>query len=342
MVKYVLRRLIQAVPTMLGISLVCFMLMSALPGGVVAALTTDPRLTPEQQQRIAALYGENDPWFVKYLNWMIGDDWQLRDKDGDGDFDGYGTRRGVLRGDFGNSYVNGSRPVSELILEKIPATLELGISAILIGLLLGVPIGILAAVNRGKLFDNFFRVFAVVTRSVPVFWLGLMAILVFGAWLKWLPMGDRCPVALIGCPPLHQRLHHLLLPAIILGAGGVATYSRYLRASMLDVINQDYVRTAKAKGLEQRKVWFVHAARNALIPLATFLGPTVTGVLGGAVITESIFSWPGLGRQTFQAVVSKDYPLVMASVLIAALATILGFLISDILYAIVDPRIRFK
>ncbi len=341
MTRYILRRLLQSLPTLFGITLITFLLMSAAPGGPVAALATDPRATPEQQQRLAASLGANDPWYTQYINWLIGDDWQLRDKDGDGKLDGYGTRQGILRGDFGHSYYS-NRPVLELIGERIPATLELGGVALLLGLGIGVPVGILAAVTRGSAFDNFTRVFAVIVRSVPGFWLGLILILVFGAQLKWLPMGGRCPTALMGCPPLLERLNHIILPASVLAAGGIAVYSRYLRASMLDVINQDYVRTARSKGLRRWQIWFGHAARNALVPLATILGPTITGLLGGAVITETIFSWPGLGRQTFQAVVQKDYPLVMAGVIIAAAATVLGFLLSDILYAIVDPRIRFQ
>jgi peptide/nickel transport system permease protein len=230
----------------------------------------------------------------------------------------------------------------QLILERAPATLELGITALLLALVLGLPTGIIAAVRHGGLFDNITRVASVVLRAVPIFWLGLMLILLFGAWLKILPMGSRCPTSLGSCPPIYLRLNHLLLPALVLAAGSIAGYSRYLRGSMLDVIGQDYIRTAQAKGLTPRMVWVGHAARNALIPLATFLGPALTGLLSGAVVTETIFSWPGLGRLAIQSINTFDYPMIMAVTMLGAVATILGFMLSDILYALIDPRIRFS
>jgi peptide/nickel transport system permease protein len=357
MVKYTLRRLIQAIPTFFGITLFTYILMTAAPGGAVAAFAGDPKLTPAQKERILARLGVNDPWPVQYLRWLIGDDWMRWDADGDGVADHAvltsltykgeplppGGSKGILRGDFGNSFT-ARRPVLDVITERIPATLELGISSLLFGLLLGVPIGILAAVRRGGWFDNATRVMAVLFNAIPVFWLGLVLILVFGAWLKVLPMGSRCDSNILsgGCPPIYQRLNYLILPTFVLATGGIAVYSRYMRATMLDVIHQDYIRTAKAKGLSGRMVWFKHGARNALIPLATFLGPTITGLLGGAVITETIFSWPGLGRLGVGAVLQFDYPVVMAVVIISAIATILGFILSDILYALIDPRIRFS
>ena len=177
---------------------------------------------------------------------------------------------------------------------------------------------------------------------MPSFWLGLILLLVFSFRLGWLPSGGQCGLVLTGtCPPIYQRLEYLLLPALVLSTGTIAVYSRYIRASMLDVMHQDYMRTALSKGLPSNSVWFKHGARNALIPLATFLGPAITGLLGGAVITETIFSWPGLGRLGVNAVTQQDFPVVMAVVILASVATILGFLISDILYAVIDPRIRF-
>jgi peptide/nickel transport system permease protein len=198
----------------------------------------------------------------------------------------------------------------------------------------------------------------VILNAVPIFWLGLMLIMLFGVMLpNWLhninpemfpndnpilPMGGRCPDSLTGCPPIYGRLQFMLLPTFVLATGGIAVFSRFMRASMLDVISQDYVRTARAKGLPLRTVWFTHAARNALIPIATFLGPAIFGVLSGAAITERIFSWPGLGQKAVQAVFEQDYPVVMAIVMIGAFTTILGYIMSDILYALIDPRIRFR
>lgn len=358
MVRYIIRRLIQAVPTFFGITVLSYMLMLAAPGGPVAALTFDPKITPQERERVAARLGVNDPVPVQYLRWLIGDDWMRWDADGDGvadhsfllplDANGDGeaeppgNRLGILRGDFGRSFF-AKRPVSDLLTERIPATLELGLAALTFGLILGVPIGILAAVKRGGWFDNSTRVMAVLFNAVPVFWLGLILILLFGSVLHWLPMGSRCPMTLTqGCPPIYERLQYMILPTLVLATGGIAGYSRYMRASMLDIIGQDYIRTAKAKGLSNRTVWFRHGARNALIPLATFLGPAVTGLLSGAAITETVFSWPGLGRLGVDAVRSLDYPVVMAVVIVSSVATILGYILSDVMYAIIDPRIRFS
>lgn len=358
MIKYTLRRLIQAIPTLFGITILVFMLMTLVPGGPTAALSGDPKMTPQQKARIARQLGVNDPWPIQYIRWLIGDQWRQIDIDDDGVPDQQGTRLGILRGDFGNSFSQ-RRPVLDIIMERIPATLELGLASLFFGVVIGVPIGIIAAVKHGGWFDSTTRVVAVIFNAIPVFWLGLILILLFGALLpQWLnranptlfptvspilPMGGRGPSVLTGgIPPIYQRLQYLILPTFVLATGGIAGYSRYMRASMLDVIGQDYIRTAKAKGLSMRQVWFKHGARNALMPLATFLGPAITGLLAGAAITERIFSWPGLGRLALDAVTSLDYPVVMAVVILSAVATILGFVLSDILYALIDPRIRFS
>lgn len=360
MLKYTIRRLIQAIPTLFGVTLFTYMLMLAAPGGPVSALAFGPNVTPQQRQELAARLGVNDPPMVQYLRWLLGDDWMRWDSTGDGiadrafiipldaDGDGIpeppGERLGILRGDFGRSFYQGRRQVMDLILERIPATLELGIASLLVGLTFGLPIGVLAATNRGGWFDNFTRVMAVVFNALPVFWLGLLLILIFGGTgLNLLPMGNRCRQVLLGgCPPIWDRLEYLILPTFVIATGGIATYSRFMRASLLDVSQQDYIRTARSKGLSGRVVWLRHGARNALIPIATFLGPAIAGVLGGAAITETIFAWPGLGRLAVGAVTQQDYPIVMATVMFAAVATILGYILSDILYAIIDPRIRFN
>ncbi len=340
--RYIIRRLIQAVPTIFGITLLSYMLMTAAPGGPVAALSFDPSVSPEQRQRLEAQLGVNDPWPVQYLHWLIGDDWRMRDTDGDGEADFRGTRQGILRGDFGDSFTRSRQPVTRVIGELIVPTLELTISALVFGLVLGIPIGILAAVTRGGIFDNVTRVLAVIFNAVPNFWLGLLLILAFSVFLDWLPISKRCESTLTGgCPPFWFRLEYLLLPVITLGTGALAGYSRYMRTSMLDVISQDYMRTARAKGLSSREIWIRHGARNALIPIATFIGPALTGLIGGSVVVERVFSWPGLGGLTVTAALAQDYPLVMATVILASFATIIGFILSDILYALIDPRIRF-
>lgn len=350
MTKYIIRRVIQAIPTLFGISVLTFLIMTAAPGGPTAALAFGPNVTPQQEARLAAQLGVNDPWPLQYLYWLIGDDWVQRDFDGDGEVDGYGLRKGIVRGDFGNSFTRGQRPALELIQAQLLPTIELTTASLLVGLLVGLPIGLVAAIFRGGIFDNVTRVAAVIFNAVPNFWLGLILILIFYSWLDVLPVSGRCadPTAeqiisgQTGCPPLYQRLEYLIMPVFTLGTIYIATYSRYMRTSMLDVVGQDYVRTAKAKGLSNRIIWFRHAARNALIPIATFLGPAITGLIGGAVITETIFSWPGLGRLAITSVRTLDYPVIMAVVMIGAVGTLLGFIISDILYAVIDPRIRFS
>jgi peptide/nickel transport system permease protein len=356
MTVFLLRRLLQAIPTFLGITVLSYLLMLGAPGGPVAALTFNPQITPQQREAYAARLGVNDPFYLQYLRWLLGDDWMRwdtnedgvsdqsfllpLDADGDGAAEEPGRRLGILRGDFGNSFFQ-RRPVLDIVLERLPATLELGAIALMFSLIVGVPIGIVAAIGRGGRFDNVTRVIAVLFNAIPAFWLGLIMILIFGSTLGLLPMGNRCAVTLTGgCPPLYQRLNYLILPTLVLAAAPIASYSRFMRTSMLETISKDYIRTAKAKGLSFRSVWFRHGARNALIPVATLLGPAIAGLLGGAAIVETIFSWPGIGLLAVRAVVQQDYPIVMTTVILTALATLLGLLLTDILYAYIDPRIR--
>ncbi len=352
MTRHIIRRLIQAIPTIFGVTLLSFVLIMSAPGGPaqIYAREDPENMTPEKRERLLERLGLNDPWPIQYLIWLTGNDWMHTlgwkdlDLNDDGEIDEDFLRRGILRFDFGES-LQYKRDVGEIIGGRIPATLELGFASLLVSLFLGVPIGILAAIWRGGWFDNITRVGAVIGSAIPVFWFGLMLFLFFGIVLNqpW-ARGNQCDknkYSRSGCPPVHMRLEYLILPTIVLSYGGIAGYSRYMRTSLLDTINSDYVRTARAKGLPNRDVWFKHAARNALIPLATFLGPAVVGVLSGAAITESIFSWPGLGQIFVASVSARDYPIVMASVLIGAVLTVIAFIISDILYAVFDPRIRF-
>lgn len=364
MTRHIIRRLIQAIPTLFGVTLLSYLIMSAAPGGPLSFLAfADPQnMPPEEVARQARLYGLDAPWFVQYARWLLGTD--IIPIDGaaieEGSTQANGNpeaggesavrgcsiqvteRRGILRGDFGCSY-RLRRPVLDVIGEKLPASMELGIASTIVTLALGVPIGILAAIGRGGIFDNATRIFAVVGNAVPSFWMGLMLLLIFAFTLNLFPSGGRCERSREGCGviPIYNRLEYVLLPVIVLSLGGVAGYSRYMRTSMLETINSDYVRTARAKGLPPRAIWIRHAARNALIPLATFLGPAIVGVIGGAAITETIFSWPGLGQLFVGAVGDRDYPVIMASVVISAVLTVIAYIISDVLYALFDPRIRY-
>jgi peptide/nickel transport system permease protein len=340
MLRFIIRRLVQAIPTLFGITLLSFIIMLAAPGGPVAILSFDPAMSPEQKELLADRLGVNDPAPLQYIRWLVGDDFLWFDSDDDGVVDERGTNYGILRGDFGKSFQYRQNPLN-LIAERLPATIELNIVVLLVSLTVGIIVGVLAAIWRGKFFDNTSRILAVIGNAIPTFWLSFILLLVFGApLLDLLPMGGRCAPVRGGCPPIYGRLEYIALPAFVMILGGVAGWSRFMRAAMLDTISEDYVRTARAKGLAVRAIWFRHGLRNAIVPMATFLGPTFVSLIGGSVIIELIFSWPGVGRLLLDSLVSRDYPVVMASVVIGSVLTIIGYLISDILYAVFDPRIR--
>lgn len=400
MIRFIIRRLVQAIPTFFGITILSYTIMLLAPGDPVSIMTFAPGTSQEERDALARQLGVNDHPLVQYLRWLIGDDWMVVDdvtwyqvelEDGiqgwlsdkqivvdeatgeisllasrqpyrlepsnDAEIAGrigrrdnieligetevsvYGDNYGILRGDFGSSFRYKENPL-KLIRERLPASVELNVAVMIVGLSIGLPIGVLAAVWRGKLFDNASRVLAVVGDAIPSFWLALLLILFFGAYLDILPMGDRCNYQRGGCPPVWMRLEYLVLPTTVMALGVVAGVSRLVRASMLDNINSDFVQTARSKGLSNRTIWFKHTLRNAIIPVATFMGPAIVGLISGAVIIEQIFAWPGIGRLLLQAVTGQDYPLVMASVVIGAILTIIGYLLSDILYAVFDPRIR--
>ena len=375
MTKYVIRRLLQAIPIMFGVTLLSYVIISFAPGGPVEQLAFNNRMKPREKEELKYKLGVNDPLPVQYLRWLLGDDWMRWDSDGDGLADGAifidlhapvlqengkplidestgeivrreealppGDRYGILRGDFGNSF-RYKRPAIEVLVERLPATLELGVVSFLVGTILGILIGILAAINRGQWFDQLSRVGAVIINSIPGFGLALILLIIFGSMLQVLPLGGRCKTTLdASCVPFIQRLEYLILPVIVLSAGAVAGYSRFMRASLLDVVSQDYIRTARSKGIHDRAVWMRHGIRNALIPIATFIGPSITFLLSGAAVTETILSWPGVGRSVVNAAVQRDHPVVMLVVVYIAVANVLGYLLSDILYAVIDPRIRY-
>ena len=358
MIKYIIRRLAQSIPTFFGITLFSYLLLWLAPGSVVDRLFFAPNISEDTRASLEAELGINDPFHIQYIRWLAGDDW-LRwdsdgdeiadqavefiiplDADGDGEPEPPGDNYGILRGDFGRSFVQ-KQPVMDIIIDRLPATLELGIASLITALVIGIPVGVLSAASKGKLFDNFSRVLAVIFNAIPAFWLGLILILFFGSQLGLLPLGTRCAATLTGvCPPVFQRIEYLILPTIVLSATNIALFSRYVRTSTLEVMHQDYIRTARAKGLSRRNVYFKHAMRNAMIPVATLLGPIVTNLWGGAIVTETVFAWPGVGRVAFQSAIQQDFPVVMGVVIFASIGTILGFLLSDILYVLIDPRIR--
>ncbi len=341
MTQYIIRRLIQAVPTLFGISLISFFVMQAAPGDPMTFLTFNPAASSEATTRLRRQLGFDKPAYTQYIYWLVGNDWTKIDVDGDGTGDIWGTRKGILRGDLGQSVIQ-KRPVLDLIEERIPATLQLMLSALIIGYGVGVPLGLLAAVRHGSIFDQLIRFFSVIGTALPSFWLGLLLIILFGVELKWLPLGGRRDLRRTTAGfDLWDTVSHMIMPVSVLALGIIATISRYVRAEALEVMGEDYIRTARAKGLRESTVFWHHILRNALIPIATFLGPALGGLIGGAVIVEQVFSWPGMGRLVVTAMLQQDFPLIMGAVLMSAVLFIIGMLISDVLYGVLDPRIRF-
>lgn len=352
MIRYLIRRLLQAIPTLLGVSILSFSLAHAAPGDPVTFMTFDPSMTPETVATLKRQLGLDQPLPLQYISWFAGI--SIRNGDQVAEF---ATEEnscrfwpalnitmcdrggGVIRGQLGTS-IQTKQPVWDRLVERMPATLELGLASLVLALVTGIPLGILSAVYRGSIFDNFTRFLTVIGQAIPNFWLGIMLIYLFAVVLGILPTGGRQTVTLTGETDLFDRLRHLILPASVLASGQLAIFVRLMRTEVLEVIHTDYIRTAHAKGLAANTIWFTHAFRNALIPMMTVLGPAIFGLLSGSVVTEAIFAWPGMGRLTLAAVFQLDYPMVLGSVMFFSVLVIIGNLFSDILYAVVDPRVR--
>jgi len=317
--KYVIRRLLYAIPTLFGISVIVFLITRLAPGDPIRLYTFGAlNVTEEDIQGLRAYYGLDKPLAIQYVNWI----WQ------------------VLHGDFGMSLIY-HQPALALLFERMGATLQLAFTALFLQLVIGIPLGVMAALRRGSWVDNVIRVFGVIGHAIPQFWLGLMAIILVSVTLRLLPSQG---VLTVGKDvwDIPDRLRHIIMPAFVLALAGIANYSRYLRTETLDVISQDYVRTAHAKGLAERTVIYVHALRNALIPMVTALGGILAVLVSGALVVEQVFTWPGVGQFTYAAARAKDYPVIMAGVMVASTLLVLSYLLRDIAYAIVDPRIKVK
>ena len=341
MIKYFQRRLLQAIPTFFGVTILSFLIILSAPGDPVAMITFSPNPSPEAIQALRRQLGLDQPPLLQYAYWLVGNDWTLVDYDGDGAGDRPGDRRGLLRGDLGQS-IKQRRPVMDLIAQRVPATLRLGVAALVLGYLIGVTLGVLAAVFHRTWVDQVIRVLSVIGNAVPAFWLGLLLIIIFGVQLDLLPISGMKNITQRGSQSLGDALRHMILPVSVLSLNTIAFISRFTRTQILEVLQQDYVRTAQAKGLQTRSIWFRHALRNGLLPVATFLGPSIGTLLAGSVIIEQVFQWPGMGKLIIDAVFSRDYPLVMGSVVMASVMFIVGVLLSDIMYVILDPRIRLE
>lgn len=352
MIRYIIRRLLQAIPTLIGISVLSFVLAYSAPGDPVTFMAFDPSSTPESIATLKRQLGLDQPKALQYLSWFAGIN--IRQGDQVAEFTNEKTSchfwtavnltvcdrgEGVIRGQLGTS-IQTKQPVWNRLVERMPATLELGLASLILSLSFGIPLGVLSAVYRGSIFDNITRFLTVIGQAVPNFWLGIMLIYLFAVVWGILPTGGRQTVTLTGETDLWDRIRHLILPAGVLASGQLAIFVRLMRTEVLEVIHTDYIRTARAKGLGANAVWFTHALRNALIPMMTVLGPAVFGLLSGAVVTEAIFSWPGMGRLTLNAVFQLDYPMVLGAVMFFSVLVIIGNLVSDLLYAVVDPRVR--
>ncbi len=343
--RYVVRRLLQAIPMLFLISILLFFLVNITPGGPLAGFSRSRHMKPEKREMLKRQFGLDKPLPVRYVVWLIGNDWMRVDVDGDGIADSYGTRKGILRGDFGFSFST-RRPVLGEIMDRLPNTVYLMGVTFVVVFILAIPIGVVSAVKQYSFFDIAVTTFSFAGQAIPEFWFGLILILIFYATLNnpftgqpLLPSGGM--YTLEAGFSIWDRIRHLIMPVTTQALGWIAWYSRFLRSSMLDVIHQDYIRTARAKGLHERIVLGRHALKNALIPLVTMFALDLPYLFGGAVVIEMIFSWPGMGRLYYQAALLRDYPMLMAILVISAGIMILSNLLADILYAFLDPRIHY-
>ena len=319
---YILKRLGLMVPMLLGITLISFLVIHLAPGTPTDMQTTmNPKASLEAQKRLRELYGLDKPLMVQYADWL--------------------TRLAQL--DFGRSFSPDRRPVWDKIKERIGITLGLNLMSLIIILVVSIPIGVIAAYRAHSWFDQATTLFVFFGFAMPTFWLALLLIMFFGVYLDWLPISGLTSLnfsQLSFWRKVQDLGAHVTLPVLVAAFGGLAGMSRYMRANMLEVIRQDYITTARAKGLPERVVIFKHALRNALLPVITILGLSVPGLIGGSVIFESIFAIPGMGQLFYGAVMARDYPLVMGELVIGAVLTLVGNMLADVGYALVDPRIR--
>lgn len=332
MAKYLIRRLLEAVPVILGVSILVFSLIHFIPGDPATVLLGE-RASAANVADLRERLGLDRPVLEQYFVWA----------------------GNILRGDLGNT-IRGNIPIRNEIRNRFPATVELSLVALFLATIIGIPVGILSAVRRNSLFDTFSMLGALIGVSIPIFVLGLLLIFLIGVELRWLPFIGRLSTGVTitkvtglhtvdaiisgNWPALKDAARHLVLPAVTLMTIPLAIIARITRSAMLEVLNQDYIRTARAKGLSERKVITLHALRNALLPIVTIIGLQLGTLLSGAVLTETIYSWPGIGKWLFDSIVARDYPIVQSVTLLIALIYVFANLLVDMLYIVIDPRIR--
>ncbi|MBI5191254.1 MAG: ABC transporter permease [Nitrospirae bacterium] len=321
MLRYLATRTFMMVPLLFGITVISFIVIHLAPGNPVDVATEmNPKASAQARENLKKLYGLDKPLHVQYYNWV----------------------KRFAKLDFGDSYIDG-RPVLDKIVERLPVTISINILQLLGAFLIAMPLGILSAVRQNSFFDKATTVTVFLGFSMPSFWLGLLLMILFGVELGWLPISgiQSIDVTGVGWFALQwDRLQHIILIVFLGAFGGLAGISRYIRSNMLEVVNQDYVRTARAKGLTENAVIYKHALRNAMMPVITILGLSVPGLIGGSVILEYLFAIPGMGQLFWQSVTARDYPLVMGNLAIGAFLTLVGNMLADISYAIVDPRVK--
>jgi len=324
MLSYLARRLVMMVPLLLGITLISFVVIHLAPGEPTDLQTQlNPKASADLQERLRQQYGLDQPLYQQYLTWL-----------------GH-----LLQLDFGTSFATDQRPVLDKILEHLPITILVNVLSIGLILALAVPIGIYSATHQGSLFDHGTTLLVFIGFATPSFWLALLLMDWFGVRLGLFPISGIKSLGwdYLSTPrQVWDVIHHLMLPVFISAFGGLAGFSRYMRSNMLEVIRQDYILTARAKGLPEHLVIYKHALRNALLPVITILGLSVPGLIGGSVIFETIFAIPGMGKLFYDGVMMRDYPLIMGVLVIGAVLTLLGNLLADLSYALADPRIRHE
>ena len=324
MLRYIIKRTLFMIPLLLGITVICFFVMHLAPGSPTDLQTEmNPKASAEMKERLRTLYELDKPIHVQYGSWL----------------------KKISQGDLGTSFATDHRPVADKIMERLPVTILINFLSLLIIIAVAVPLGVLSAVHKDSLFDKVTTVFVFIGFAVPTFWLALLLMIYFGIHLNWLPISGLRSLNyeyLSAGGRLIDLAKHLVLPVFVSAFGGLAGLSRYMRANMLEVIRQDYVMTARAKGLSERDVIYKHALRNALLPAITILGLSIPGLIGGSVIFETIFAIPGMGQLFYMSVMARDYPTIMGILLIGAILTLVGNLIADVSYAVADPRIRIS
>jgi len=319
---FLIRRFLQLIPVIFMITIAVFFMNAAAPGDPTSKMM-DPSMTVEERQRIQERFGLNKSIIERYASWI---------------------NELVVHQNLGRSTAFG-KPVTQVIQENMWNTFVLSLTALLISILIGIPAGIISATKQYSIFDNTVTVVAFAGRSVPAFFFGLLLIKTFAIDLGWFPISGMAEPGSKDIGTWHyikDVMHHMVLPALVLGLPGGAGYMRFTRTAMLEVIRQDYVRTARSKGLAEKVVIYKHALRNALIPIITLLGFALPGLFGGAIITEQLFAWPGLGTVAYKGVTDRDYPLLMGTTLFFSFLTLMGNLLADICYGLADPRIKYN